>query len=193
MKKYPKQPFLAFTIKYGALVNRITTDVSLSEAFDPKVVDPSNAKLFQTSALWDTGATRSIVTKDTADKIGLIPVGSVNVNHAGGSSVAKTYLVNIFLPNKVAIIGALVTECPAADFGAIIGMDIIARGDFCITNYDKKTWMTFRIPSHRTADYVVEAQKIAYAGIKPYQPCPCGSKDANGKPISFARCHGKKL
>lgn len=191
--KHLKQPFHAFTIKHNGRVNRITTDIKLSVAFDPRVTNGEGLMFLETKALWDTGATKSVVTKSIAEKIGLIPVGTTNVNHAGGSSVANTYLVNFYLPNNVGIPGVLVSECPPSDFGAIIGMDIIASGDLSITNVDSQTWMTFRIPSYKTIDYVVEANRITYAGIKKYAPCPCGSRDKNGKPISFSNCHGKDL
>src|SRR5271157_5724944 len=166
--KQRKQPFHAFTIKHSARVNRITTTIKLSVTFDPKVTNGEGLKFFETSALWDTGATKSVVTKSTAENIGLVPTGSANVNHAGGSSLANTYVVNIYLPNNVVIPGVLVTECPTGDFGAIIGMDIIAGGDLSITNADSKTWMTFRIPSYRGIDFVVESNRITYSGVKKY-------------------------
>lgn len=191
--KQLKQPFHAFTIKHSGRVNQITTDLKITVAFDPKVTREDSVPFFATKALWDTGATKSVITKSVAEKMGLIPVGSTNVNHAGGSSVANTYLVNFYLPNNVGVAGVLVSECPPFNFGAIIGMDIIARGDLAISNFDNQTWMTFRYPSHKATDYVLEANRITFAGVKKYAPCPCGNKDKFGKPVSFSNCHGKGL
>jgi hypothetical protein len=33
------------------------------------------------------------------------------------------------------------------NFGVLIGMDIITRGDFTVTNFEGKTIMSFRMPS----------------------------------------------
>lgn len=188
-----RNPFLALTIKYDGRANRIVTPVDLTKAFDPNVTPIDPNKFFHTAALWDTGATKSVVTKETAEKVGLVPVGSTQVNHAGGSSVSSTYLVNVFLPNLVFLPGVLVTECPntAGDFGAIIGMDIIARGDFAVSNFENKTCMSFRIPPYKSIDFVIESNKMMFPGAKKYAPCPCGARDKNGKPISYAKCHGR--
>jgi hypothetical protein len=185
--------FNAFTIKYNVIVPRITTQITLYQPFDPKKSSGPSSPPFQTTALWDTGATKSVITQATAQALGLVPVGSTMVYHAGGSSPSDTYLVSILLPNNVGLPGVLVSECPniTGNFGVVIGMDIITRGDFAITNANGQTWMTFRIPSIQPVDYVVEANRILYAGVARNAPCPCGKLDGNGKPIKFKRCHGK--
>ena len=38
-------------------------------------------------------------------------------------------------------------------------MDIISLGDFSVTNVDGKTAMSFRFPSIKEVDYVLEANK----------------------------------
>ena len=157
MPSNPAGTFHASTTKYSARVGRIVTDVHLTLFYDPDAQPETPFPLHKTTALWDTGAMTSVVTQSTAQAIGLVPVGAAMVNHAGGCSQSNTYLVNFFLPNRVLVHGVQVIECPdnAGVFGAIIGMDIISRGDFSITNCDGQTWMTFRIPSLRRIDYVV--------------------------------------
>lgn len=102
MQYNPLPVFHAFTIKYNALANRITTDVQLFKAFDPTQTPKPPLPLFETTALWDTGATSSMVTKATVEALGLLSVGSMVVKHVGGSSQSNTYLVNVFLPNNSA-------------------------------------------------------------------------------------------
>jgi predicted aspartyl protease len=184
--------FHAFTIKYQGRVNRLITLVEVLAPFDPTKGETAG-KAISIKALWDTGATGSVITAATASALGLTSVGQVTMDHAGGSSQSNRYLVNIMLPNRVNVIGALVSECGsiAGDVGGIIGMDIIARGDFSVTNVNGLTCMSFRLPSIETIDYVVEANKLTYAGVGRNDPCPCGAKDENGKPIKFKRCHGK--
>jgi hypothetical protein len=141
--------FSAFTIKYRGRSHRITTPVKLTAAFDPQRPPDPLPSQFETVALWDTGATNSVVTQATAAALGLVPVGNASVTHAGGSSQVNTYLVNFILPNSVGVAGVMVSECPdiAGNFGAIVGMDIISSGDLAITNVDGQTWMSFRYPS----------------------------------------------
>lgn len=183
----------AFTIKYNGLTNRIVTDIGISQAFDPAKPPLPLPQTCNTTALWDTGATASMITEATAKALGLIPSGVIHINHAGGTSLSNSYLTNFYLPNKVCVAGVSVSECPniAGQFGAIVGMDIISKGDFSITNHNGKTWMTFRVPSIQPADYVIEANRTLYAGTGRNEPCPCGKKDRDGKPIKYKFCHGK--
>lgn len=127
--------FHALTIKYNGMTSRIITDVAICNAFDPEKYPVPPFPLHKTKALWDTGATGSVITTSTVQALNLIPTGTTNVNHAGGSSQTNTYVVNFFLPNKVVLFGISVSECPniAGNFGAIIGMDIITQGDLSLS------------------------------------------------------------
>lgn len=91
------------------------------------------------------------------------------------------------------MVGVLVCECQniVGNFGAIVGMDIITKGDLAMTNVNGNTCMTFRIPSIQSIDYVYEARRIRYAGTGRNAPCPCGKKNAQGKPVKFKHCHGR--
>lgn len=176
--------FHAFTIKYSGTVDRIITEIRLSEAFSADNVPSPVPPLLTTAALWDTGATRSVITPKVAADLKLVPTGTVMMNHAQGSSQCNTYLVNLYLPNNVALPGVLVSECQdTAHFGAIVGMDVIAAGDFSITNVNNQTWVSFRIPSIAGIDYVVEAQQLKARALHQTtiprvgrnDSCPCGS------------------
>jgi len=186
-------PIHAFTAKYPGRVSRIITDLTVFPAFDPSLPPDKHPKGCSTKALWDTGATHSVITQETVNNLGLVPTGKINLNHAGGSGLSNSYLVNFFLPNKVGFAGIPVSECQSVNgnFGAIIGMDIICAGDFSITNVDSKTCMTFRVPSVELIDYVVDVKKRKFAGVVRNDPCPCGKKDSSGKPIKFKKCCGK--
>jgi hypothetical protein len=97
----------------------------------------------------------------------------------------------VFLPNSVTIGGVVVTECEeTAQFGFILGMEIICRGDFAITNYANQTWVSFRVPSMAGIDYVQQANEVQFFGVGRNDPCPCGKQDGNGKPVKFKKCHG---
>jgi len=183
----PKQECRAFTQKHNGLTNRIVSDIHISEAFDPKN-PPANPLLHATKALWDTGATHSVITAETAKALNLVPSGKGLVHHAGGKSDFDTYVVNFFLPNQVLIVGVRVTECPHLEgCGAIIGMDIIMGGDMSISNHKGETWFTFRWPSAGSHDYVDDinkAKKASFGRVGRNEPCPCHSG------LKYKKCHG---
>lgn len=173
----------AFTRDFGMKVNRILTVASVRKPG----IDPSTTL----AALWDTGATSCVINDAKAKMIGLPVVGKAVMNHAGGTQVVDKYVADIILPNKVTISNVTVLGSPAlAGFDLIIGMDVITLGDFCITNKDGKTVVSFRIPSEVKTDYAAEinARKIKLLkSLGRNAKCPCNSglkvKDCCGKGI----------
>ena len=178
--------FQALTVKSNGLAAQIITELAVTPAYDPNLAPEPLPKKSQTKALWDTGASKSVISQTIAADLNLVPVGATNVTHAIGSSVSPTHLVHFELPNMVRMMGVLVTEFPGTQqFGAIIGMDVIRFGDFSITNVDGRTWMSFRTPSTVAIDYVSDHNKAVFAGTGRNAPCPCGS----GK--KYKKCHGQ--
>jgi hypothetical protein len=68
---------------------------------------------------------------------------------------AECYYIDIWLPNKVVIKKILVTKAQElfCGFDILIGMDIITFGDFAVSNFNKKTSFSFRIPSEAEIDF----------------------------------------
>lgn len=151
--------FRAFTVRRNVRLNEIITDIGISI---PEPIDLKRPPsfIYNTNALWDTGASNSVITQKTAKILNLIPIRKVKVFHGGGESNENVYLVKIYLPNKFNIPNIHVTECSdiSGRFGVLIGMDIICFGDFSITNVNKKTVASFRMPSIKEIDYVKEAK-----------------------------------
>lgn len=128
-------------------------------------------------AIWDTGATNSVISKKVASECGLVATGKKKVFTPSGSSIRNTYLVDIILPQKVGIQGVEVTEGDLMGSDVLIGMDIIALGDFAVTNSTGVTKFTFRIPSLSDIDYVAihrkaKAEEAAMQRRGPKQPGP---------------------
>lgn len=201
MASNKKPLFHACTITHNGRARRIIAKLKLTKAYDtakpPNPLPPTHEAV----ALWDTGATNTFITRAIVEAMGLIPVGRTAIRHGGGEGEGDTFMVNIILPNNVRMQGIPVTECQQIvdDFEVIIGMDIIGLGDFAVTNVSGKTVMTFRIPSIETIDYVEEANQITaaderaqYVGVGRNDPCPCGKKDHQGRPLKFKHCHGTK-
>jgi hypothetical protein len=189
-----KPPYFAFTLKSNGIPKEIISEIGISIPTNINIGTITGPKL-EFKALWDTGATNSVITKETAKKLGLKPVTFTTVHHGGGNSVENVYNVSIFLPNHLVVPLVRVTECTetAGRFDAIIGMDIITAGDFSISHVGGKSTFTFRMPSVKEVDFIKElndfrfsVQKPAHASekINRNDPCPCGS----GKP--YKKCHG---
>lgn len=135
-----QQSFHAFTIKHDGRVNRIVTELVVFPIFDVTNMPVELPEGYLTSALWDTGATTSLITPQVAAQLKLFPVGVTNLSYVGGTGLCNTYMVNLGLPNKVVVGGVLVAEGIIGDgVGAIIGMDVINQSDFAITNVNGKS------------------------------------------------------
>ena len=176
------------------LLREIKTECMVFEVFDPQGLSQnqiSSRKGLKCTALWDTGATNTVITKAVAQSLNLPITGKTMVNHAGRMSQVYKHVVNIMLPNNVGIPFTEVTEGELKGCDVLIGMDIITKGDFVITNVGGKTTFSFRIPSLETIDYCNQpSQTVNKPIVKSKQPgrndsCPCGS----GK--KYKNCCGK--
>lgn len=183
-------PVNALTLKYKGLVHSIITDAEISDAFDPANPPQSLPQRIGFKALWDTGATGTVISENAVNQLNLTPTGSIWVQFGGSRELRNTYVINVYLPSSVVIIGLQATDYPTiTGHDMIIGMDIMTKGDFSITNVNKKTCMSFRIPSINEIDYVLEINRAKYSGTGRNDPCPCGKTNENGIPIKYKKCH----
>jgi len=182
----------SFTLKSnGGLLRVLQTKVHISEAFDPANVPGVMPKMQEFVAIWDTGATATVITQKVVDACGLKPTGVTLVQTANGQRSCNVYFVNIGLPNQVGFQMVRVTCGDILGTDVLIGMDIITTGDFVLTHKNGTTVFSFRVPSLDCIDYVEQwkAAKVANNisnGPPPARnrPCPCGS----GK--KYKHCHG---
>jgi predicted aspartyl protease len=180
----------AFTARANGIARVLLSDCGICEAFDP-LKGGKHPEVKQFKAIWDTGATNTVITKKVISALGLKPVGKTKVKHANGEAVVNQYYVNIFLPNQVAFKFILVTEGVLGDVDVLIGMDIITKGDFAVTNFGGKTTFSFRVPSLNEIDLitdtVVRETRPVIAKKVPGRNdlCDCGS----GK--KYKHCHGR--
>jgi hypothetical protein len=156
------QDFKAFTVRFPARMNVLFSTVGVSQAFDPKINAKDEPVVTELKAIWDTGASCTLISKEYAVKIGLIPTGKTTITGVNNRTLENTYQVNIYLPNKVCLIFVKIAEAPALAGGAgmLIGMDIIGSGDFSVYNEDGKTVMSYRFPSIGGEDFVKLASSI---------------------------------
>lgn len=150
------------TTAVGGLLRALKNRCGISIAFDPRTPGP-HPPAVEFDAIWDTGATNSVVTQRVVDACGLLPIGMTKVSSASSEDVAEVFLVNIYLPNRVVLHAVRVTKAnlPASDADILIGMDVITTGDFAVTNKNGITKFSFRIPSLADIDFVVEHNRKA--------------------------------
>lgn len=185
----------SFAIEYNGLSNMLISECGICSSYNPEIDKPPHPPINRYNGLWDTGATGTVITKRVVDELGLIPTGFTNSFHANGSCIVNTYSINVALPNGVIIHTVRVTEGILNGFDVLIGMDVITKGDFSVTNKDEKTIFSFQIPSTHDLNFVKEyEQEIKKTFHTPIvkdklpsrnDPCHCGS----GK--KYKNCHGK--
>jgi hypothetical protein len=151
--------FRAFTTVANGLVNVLQNECWISTAWHPANPGP-RPELHQFLAIWDTGATNSVISQKVVDVCGLAPIGMVKVHGVSGEMLAETYLVNIGLPNLVGFYAVRVTKGELPGSELLIGMDIISQGDFSVTNCGGITKFSFRTPSIEHIDYVEVGQQL---------------------------------
>lgn len=169
----------AFTLKSDPSGVLRTLKTSCGVSLPHILINGTNQQPVSTfTALWDTGATGSVISKSVVSSLNLIPTGKQRVFHADGECVVNTYLVNLYLPNSVAFPCIAVTEGKLTGIDILIGMDVITQGDFSITNHNGNTFFSFRIPSIKDVDFVEEINHtpaIKQNKIGRNSPCHCGS------------------
>ena len=187
----------SFTVSHDGMVFVLKSPATIFQAFDP-LHTPSPPSSHEFTAIWDTGATGTVITQKVVDHCGLKPITRTIVTTAQGEMQTPVYLVNIMLPNKVGVAMLRVTRGNfGGDADVLIVMDIIGMGDFAITNKDGKTVFSFRVPSCDTIDFSTESKSAIVQTtttiptpmlpnkVGRNDPCPCGS----GK--KYKKCCGR--
>jgi len=175
-------PGLSFTATYKTISRTLRSKVY--------VQSPISNNIVEANAIWDTGASRSLITPEIAGKLNLKPVSKTLMATPSDKNIqSNVYLLNVHLPNRATIINVQALEGTPNSCDMLIGMDVISLGDFAVTNFNGKTMFSFRMPSMAEIDFTkhshIQPIKNEKGKIGRNDPCPCGS----GKKYKF--CHGK--
>ncbi len=149
-----------WTRKWDSVHNQLISPCSVSTLFsfiesESKLESIDGLHAF--SALWDTGATHSVISKRVVDALGIKHEGCVPIAHAIGIDEVPIYHVGLVLPNDIAFPMPNVPQTDLTGIDVLIGMDIINRGDFAVTNRNDKTMFSFRFPSMTEIDFRLDS------------------------------------
>jgi len=145
----------AFSVNYNGIVREIFTDTQIAQ---PSVLFPdiNNKKFVNFKAIWDTGATNTVITQKVVDALNLMPTGKVQMFAVNNSSSVDTYIIDLGLPMGVLFQNVNVLCGDINNTDILIGMDIIQSGDFSISNANGKTHFSYCLPPHTNPVCLVE-------------------------------------
>lgn len=145
----------AFSVNYSAIVREIFTETQVAQ---PSVLHPDLEKktFVKFKAIWDTGATNTVITQNVVNALNLIPTGKAPMFSVNKLSHVDTYIIDIGLPMGVLFqnVSVLCGEINNTDI--LIGMDIIQSGDFSISNSNGRTHFSYCLPPHSNPICLVE-------------------------------------
>jgi hypothetical protein len=106
-----------------------------------EVLNPekNGAHIKHCTAIWDTGATSSMISQGIARKLNLQPDGKTRISGVHGIEDAAVYHVDLRFNNGFTIPDVRVSE--ASDnggFDVLVGMDIICRGELRICGWQQQ-------------------------------------------------------
>ena len=115
-------------INYPDVVREIVTEVAVSPH------PAHDGETLSVRALWDTGATFSVISIAKASELCLIPVDFSRAYTANGWYETPVYRIDLLLPNGFMVSGLRVSQSELMVCDMLIGMDVISLGDFHLTN-----------------------------------------------------------
>lgn len=142
-----------FIFEYTILTDPIATGVVIT--------NKQSQQGKSVSAIWDTGASASVITQDVVTELGLVPTGMAEVITANGPMQTSKHTVDMYLPNGLPVKSVEVTSMPniGGQYHALIGMDIISLGDFYISTKEGKRKVIFCVPSRGDCEKAFEYMK----------------------------------
>jgi hypothetical protein len=106
----PGAGYQTFTATSPKLERVLESPCAISLATATRAVSGALPKLHNFKAIWDTGATNSVISPAVVAACGLKPIGMTQVHTSNATCTAEQYLVDIYLPNKVVFQDVRVTN-----------------------------------------------------------------------------------
>lgn len=162
-----------FTFVHEGIVKSLITPAMVEAA-------ANSSDAIEIEALWDTGASMSLISWEFAKRLNLEPISKIFISTPSAENIpSNVYLINLRLPNNTLISNISVVEGVLTGCNMLIGMDVISCGDFAVTNFSGRTVFSFRMPSLTTIDFGKHSYIQPFANyvkkVGRNDPCPCGS------------------
>jgi hypothetical protein len=101
-------------------------------------------------AIFDTGATSSMISSDIARALHLQSIDTALVTGVHGTERVPIYTIDVRFKGGFVLPTLHVAEAGAdAGFDLLLGMDVIARGSMLLSSHDKRTLFAFFYPQNR--------------------------------------------
>lgn len=124
--------------EYDSLVNVIQTDSIIMPSID-EITKSGQLKYTQVSSMvWDTGATNTLISSQVVDALELVPLEESLVEGVGGIVKSLVYEISLYLANDIVFNNVKALCSDIGDYDLVVGMDIIAQGDFVVSNNQGK-------------------------------------------------------
>lgn len=136
-----------FTQRSSDIMEAIITECKICPPVDFAIGEMPSKVYTSQNAMWDTGATNTLISPKIVKALGLKPFGKSGISSANGIVETNTYLVHVGIPSGSVVTNILALEDENDDYEVVIGMDIISRGDFAFSNHEGHSTFSFRIPS----------------------------------------------
>lgn len=136
-----------FTQRNSDIIEAIITECRICPPVDFSKGEMPQKVYTSQNAMWDTGATNTLISSRIVKALGLNPFGTSGISSVNGIIETNTYLVHVGLPSGSVVTNVLTLEDDNEDYEVVIGMDIISQGDFAFSNKDGHSTFSFRIPS----------------------------------------------
>jgi hypothetical protein len=126
-------------LEYGQIVRSLRYQCKISTP------EPNTETLTVLSA-WDTGATRSMISKSLAAKLNVRTVGKLMMMSVNSPQKVDTCFVTVHLfdGSAITVLAGIQDEDERQDL--LIGMDIISIGNFSIESIGNETSLLFKLP-----------------------------------------------
>lgn len=127
-------------------LKEISTPISIACANG--CCDIDSRPVYRCNAIWDTGATSSMISKKIAEKLKLHSTGKIKISGVHGVVESNTYVVDFIFCNGFEITGVHVSEADnGGGFDVLIGMDIIAKGKLIVDGINNDCYVSFIFPA----------------------------------------------
>ena len=136
-----------YTRRNADIVEAIVSECRICPAVNFKHGEMPPKVYSSQKALWDTGATNTLISSKIVTELELKPCGKSGFSSANGVVETNLYEIHLGVPTAGVVCNILALEKDDEDYEVVIGMDVISQGDFAFSNHDGRSTFSFRLPS----------------------------------------------